>query len=370
MVKLSEIDWENTLFVTIYHILLLVLLPIYLINYTPSFGLLSTTLILVTVTGLGITAGYHRFYSHRSYRAKLPLEIALLFLGTLGSEGDVIRWSHDHRLHHKHVDKKEDPYNITKGFWHAHFIWFMLKRKEMNPKVVSDLMKNKLAVLQAKYYTVWLILANILVVSIFGFIFKDFLGAFVFLVLLRMFLVHHSTWFINSLAHYWGSQPFSKEHTAVNNHVIAFLTLGEGFHNYHHTFERDYRNGVRWYQFDPTKLLLWIASKLGLAKDLKRVSKTVMRKRMLMEDKRLLLEKLESTRPSRYENWKENVITSYEKLAIKLSKFNELVAEYRNARKERRKLLKLELGVMKKNIKIDFKAWSGLCDNVLRLTPA
>ena len=105
----------------------------------------------------------------------------------------------------------------------------------------------------------------------------------------RLMVSHHLTWFINSLAHYWGEQTYSKEHSAVDNFVIAILTVGEGYHNFHHTFPADYRNGVRWYHFDPTKWTIWILSKVGLAADLRRFDSFRIKRRLLTEDRRLLI---------------------------------------------------------------------------------
>src|SRR5206468_2641426 len=141
-----------------------------------------------------------------------------------------------------------------------------------DPKVVPDLMKNRLVMFQDRFIGTWMILSNAIAFLLVGWLLNDFLGAFVISLWTRLFTLHHFTWFINSLAHTWGDKPFSQEQSAVDNYIISLLTFGEGYHNYHHTFANDYRNGIRWYHFDPTKWLIWSLHKLGLAFDLKRMN--------------------------------------------------------------------------------------------------
>lgn len=250
----------------------------------------------------------------------------------------------------------------------------MEKQKEVNPILVQDLMKNKLVVFQDKYYLPLVISINALSIAFFGWMFNDYVGAFVLTFLTRMFLTHHSTWFINSIAHSWGVQPYSKEHSAVNNWIIAFLTLGEGYHNYHHTFTSDYRNGVRWYQYDPTKVFIWSLSKMGLAKDLKKIDTYLIQKRLLLEDKKLLLERLNDGSPLGEEGkWK--IIALADRLNSKLSALRTLVRDYKvlkqeKAKKDHVRKIKSHMKALKKSIRLDFRAWGMLCDTVLKQGPS
>ena len=323
---------------------------------------------------MSITAGYHRLYAHRTYTLhNKVIEFFILLFGTLNLQNSVLMWAQDHRLHHKFVDTDKDPYSIMKGFWHAHFIWIIEKKKrEINEKVIPDLIQNKLLMWQHKYYVPLIIITTALSILFFGWLFQDLFGAFVFIFLVRLFISHHCTWFINSLAHMWGSKPYSSEHSAVNNWIIAFFTFGEGYHNYHHVFERDYRNGIRWYQYDPGKIMIWILGKLGLAKNIQKIDKSIIRKKLLMEDKKLLLEQLKDVGISKKEEITNFISNRADSLRDKLTKMQTMMREYQRMKKEKReKALKSkkkdDIKSLKKSIQRDFKLWSELCKYVLKL---
>jgi stearoyl-CoA desaturase (delta-9 desaturase) len=288
-----SIDWTNVLFLGGYHLLLLALLPVYLILHDVSASLVWGTAAIWTLCLLAITMGYHRLYAHVTYRVHPAIEMFLTFWGTVATQGSIFSWSHDHRIHHRHVDTDLDPYSAPKGFWHSHVIWMLKKRPEINPRIIQDLWKRPSLQFQHANYAILMVAANGIVWAGLWAVTGDPFGAFVIGILLRMFLVHHCTWFINSLAHMWGSQPYSTEHTAVNNFILSILTFGEGYHNYHHTFAGDYRNGVRWWQFDPAKIVIWSLSKIGLAHDLKRVNKLTIKRRLVAADRHLMMERIE-----------------------------------------------------------------------------
>jgi stearoyl-CoA desaturase (delta-9 desaturase) len=240
-------------------------------------------------TAMGITAGYHRLFAHRSYRARRPLEVLLMLAGGAAWEGSALEWCRDHRRHHRYVDTERDPYNIKEGFWWAHVLWLVFDRREpTDVGEVPDLHADRVAVFQDRYYP-WIATATSFflpmgVASLWG----DFWGGMFFAAALRISLNHHATFFINSLCHVAGSQPYSDSHSARDNWVAALLTYGEGYHNYHHEFPSDYRNGVRFYQWDPTKWLIWTCGRLGLASGLMRVApEKVAARRVRMQDKRL-----------------------------------------------------------------------------------
>jgi stearoyl-CoA desaturase (delta-9 desaturase) len=220
--------------------------------------------------------------------AKLP-ESIFLFLATLTIQGSALSWSHDHRLHHRYTDKEGDPYNVKKGLLHAHILWLFEKRPKIDQKIVPDLMENRLVVFQNRYFVILAVLANILVIVTTSWMLGDLLGAFVMVFGVRLFFSYHITWFINSLAHYWGEQSYSRECSARNNAILAGITLGEGYHSYHHAFPADYRNGWRWYQFDPNKWIIWLMSKVGLAKDLKKHNNHTITNRLIGLDHQRLL---------------------------------------------------------------------------------
>jgi len=288
-----SLDWTNVLFLGGYHILLIILLPIYLIQYDVSSSLVWGTAGLWTLCLLAITMGYHRLYAHVTYKTRPVIEAFLAFWGTVATQGSIFSWSHDHRIHHRHVDTDLDPYSAPKGFWHSHVLWMLKKRPDINPRIIQDLWKRPSLQFQHKHFGTLMVIANAITWAGLWAITGDPFGSFVIGVLLRMFLVHHCTWFINSLAHMWGSQPYSTEHTAVNNFILSILTFGEGYHNYHHTFAGDYRNGVRWWQFDPAKIVIWTLSKIGLASDLKKVNHLTIKRRLVAADRHLMMERIE-----------------------------------------------------------------------------
>ncbi|MFC2126741.1 acyl-CoA desaturase, partial [Bacteroidota bacterium] len=292
MINLKRIYWPIFLFISLYQVGVLVGAPFYFYLIPPSWTMVLVTFILIFLTGISITAGYHRLYSHRAYKTNKWVEIPLIFLGTMAGQGSILRWANDHRLHHKHVDTDRDPYSINKGFLYAHMLWLFEKPDPIKPGLVADLTKNKLIVFQDKYYSTLFFASNAIVSLVIGWWLNDFLGAFFLAWWVRLFVVHHSTWFINSLAHTWGSKSYNKELSAVDNYLISILTFGEGYHNYHHYFSADYRNGIMWYHFDPTKWLIWMLNKTGLAKNLKRFDEYRIKKQILKNDFTLLTDRL------------------------------------------------------------------------------
>ena len=220
-------------------------------------------------TGLGITAGYHRLFSHRSYKAHPILEWFLTFAGAAALQNSTLKWCSDHRRHHKQLDTDKDPYSITKGFFHAHIGWIFEDNPEPIDKV-KDLEAKASIRFQYKYYIPLFAVFGVLLPIALGAIWGRPLGALFWGVFLRITLVHHFTYFINSLCHYIGKKPYDHKSTSRDTWYISLLTFGEGFHNYHHKFQWDYRNGIRWFHFDPSKWSIWLFSKVGLAKELKK----------------------------------------------------------------------------------------------------
>ena len=230
--------------------------------------------VLLGVSSLGITAGYHRLWAHRAYEATLPLKIILMIMGTFAVQNSILFWASGHRTHHRHVDDiDQDPYSINNGFWYAHMGWMLRNYPAAEPdyKNAPDLLNDKLVMFQDKYYVPLVIAVHAGILLPIGWLVNDIWGVLLLGGLVRLFLSHHVTFFINSLCHMWGKRPYTDENTARDNFILAILTWGEGYHNYHHIFQYDYRNGVKWWQYDPTKWLIWTSSQLGLAKNLRRI---------------------------------------------------------------------------------------------------
>lgn len=220
---------------------------------------------------LGITAGYHRLWSHRSYNASLPLQIFLICGGTSAVQGSCYWWARAHRAHHRHTDTDLDPYDATRGFLWTHIGWMVFKSKLSSGRAdISDLRQNSLIQWQHRWYLYLAPIFGIVLPTIIpGLLWNDWVGGFCFSGALRLNIAHHSTFFINSIAHSLGSTSYDDALTARDHLLSAILTMGEGYHNFHHQFPMDYRNAFRWYQYDPTKWFIAICSKIGLATHLR-----------------------------------------------------------------------------------------------------
>ena len=234
-----------------------------------------TAIVLFYFTGMSITAGYHRLWSHKTYDAHISVRIILAIGGAMALQNSILHWSSDHRVRHRHVDDNDkDPYSARKGLWFAHMGWMLREYQKHRYDDYSncrDLQKDPVVMWQHKYYLPIVLVANFGITGLLGWINGDVLSMILFAGVFRLFMVHHVTFFINSLAHFWGNQPYTDKNTARDNGVLAFFTFGEGYHNYHHIFEYDYRNGIYWWQFDPTKWLIRGLSFVGLTTNLRRV---------------------------------------------------------------------------------------------------
>jgi len=226
--------------------------------------------------GMSITAGYHRLWSHKTYQAHWSLRFIFALGGAFALQNSILHWSSDHRIHHKYVDNNDkDPYSAKMGFWYSHIGWMCREyqaHRYDDYKNTRDLQKDKIVMWQHKYYLLITLLMNIGVPITFGLWHGDIINSILLVGFLRLVMSHHTTFFINSLAHVWGKQTYTTSNTARDNAFLAFLTFGEGYHNYHHIFENDYRNGIRWWQFDPTKWLIKTCEWLGLADKLRTTS--------------------------------------------------------------------------------------------------
>ncbi len=348
---------DTLLFVLGYHVLAVALLPFFIGVFSPgaAFFFLATFL----VGGLSITAGYHRLFSHRAYSAHPLFEWAVLLGSTLGWQWTALMWSHDHRLHHNHVDGEKDPYSIHKGFWYAHVLWLFSYRREFQPGLVADLLENPRVMFQHRHYLALALAVNAAVFGL-GCLFLHPLAAFYAGVVLRIFAIHHCTWFINSLAHTWGAKTYARELSAVDNAIMAFLTFGEGYHNYHHVFAGDYRNGVRWYHFDPTKWLIWTASRLGVTRALRTVDRVRIQKKLVMKDRELLLERLGREFDEIAAELRERVEKLSARFDQNASRLMAKLREFNRASKERRAALRKEIRHLRSELRQVWNEWLSL----------
>lgn len=285
------IDWVNAAFLSVTPLVAVLGTAWYVRNYGITWLEIANVAVMFVLTSLSVTAGYHRFFSHRSYECSKAVKLFYLVFGAAAVENSLLSWASDHRYHHRYVDQPEDPYNILKGGLYAHMGWIFFKdTRDQNRRFenVPDLMKDPLVMWQHRWYLPLVLGFTFLLPTLIGLLGGRPVGGLLWGGFLRVVLVHHTTFFINSLAHLYGEKPYSLKDTARDSWWLAPLTFGEGYHNFHHKFQADYRNGIRWWQFDATKWWINLLNWTGQAWRLKRTPETLILKARLEVDKELV----------------------------------------------------------------------------------
>ena len=320
--------------------LALVLVPLVFAHSLRHWGAWVVFLVMLLAVGLAVTCGYHRLFSHRAYQAVWPVRLLLLCLGAASFENSALVWASDHRRHHRSVDRDEDPYNSRKGFWYAHWIWVMEARTQ-GLAGVADLQKDPLVRWQHRHPFLIGALAATALPVLAGLATHNLADCLIIGLLLRIVVTHHTTFFINSAAHFFGTQPYSDAHSARDNAFLAPFTYGEGFHNYHHTWQWDYRNGVKWYQWDPAKWIIKLGSWFGLASGLRSVPAPVIHRARIRMEEKALLASLAQASPQAVELLNPRVTRAWQRLDHAL----QVLQEHREAwelRKAERKAHRAE----------------------------
>ncbi|MGE4158302.1 MAG: acyl-CoA desaturase [Planctomycetota bacterium] len=266
-------NWPSIIVLTLSPIAAAVLIPWAAVKQGFTAFEWSMFVLFMFMTGLSISAGYHRLWSHKSYKSALLPRIFYAVWGACSLQNSVLHWASDHRRHHRHTDDNHlDPYSAKRGFWFSHMGWILREHESGKDDFsnVKDLEQDPVVRWQHRYYIPIAVATNVGIPLALGFWHGRWWGCLLLCGLLRMVLNHHFTFCINSLAHIWGSQPYSTANTSRDSNLIALLTYGEGYHNYHHCFQHDYRNGVKWWHYDPAKWVIAVCSWVGLASDLKR----------------------------------------------------------------------------------------------------
>lgn len=297
-IPFDKINWTTSSFLISSAIVSLTALPLYLWHFGLDWFQVTLFLFYFISTGLSITLGYHRLFAHLSFKASWPVKLYTLVFGAAAFQESALEWVSDHRNHHKHVDHDYDPYNINKGFFHAHMGWLLFRLQHDQPTDnVSDLKNDPLVMWQHRWWLLIGTFAGYIFPTILGYLYggpQAALGAFLIAGVGREFFVQHMTFLINSFCHYIGKRPYSSKCSARDSSFIALFTFGEGYHNFHHEFQQDYRNGVKYWHFDPTKWSIWILDKIGLATNLRRVSREKILLAELGEMKELVDKRLET----------------------------------------------------------------------------
>ncbi|GAA3178228.1 acyl-CoA desaturase [Blastococcus jejuensis] len=231
---------------------------------------------------LGVTVGYHRYFTHGSFKAARPLRLGLAVAGSMAVQGPVVQWVADHRRHHAFSDREGDPHSpwrygtdaraLVKGMFHAHLGWLFERRKTSQERYAPDLLKDAGLVGIGRTFVVWAALSVFLPAVIGGLVTQSWAGAwtaFFWAGLVRIGLLHHVTWSINSVCHVVGNRPFASRDRATNFWPLAILSAGESWHNLHHADPTCARHGVLRGQVDISARVIWAFEKLGWARNVK-----------------------------------------------------------------------------------------------------
>ena len=320
---------------------------------------------LLCANELSITCGYHRLFSHATYQAHPALKVIFLLFGAMALQNSALVWSASHRVHHRFIDDPErDPYCARRGFWFSHIGWMLRNYPSGDPdlRYVRELQSDPLVAFQHRHYLALALGMNIGVPILLGWAIGDIRGTFLLAGVLRLVLSHHLTFCINSLAHIVGTRPYSTENTARDNGVVALLTFGEGYHNFHHMFAHDYRNGVRWWQWDPSKWLISALEWTGLATNLKRVPWFKIQRALLdTQFRRAKLELARQVGSPRLDELRRRVAEEYESFCSAVTTWTELreqsVAEAKRALVDRweKSSLPLRLKALEYGLQLQYR---------------
>ena len=265
-------NYATTILFSLISIGALIGVPLFGFSYGYSWVDWTMFGILYVMTGLGITVGYHRLMAHRSFDCPNWVKAGFLIVGGWALENSAFKWAADHIRHHANCDQDADPYNAQRGFWYSHCGWLFFTDGHADEKYASRLRQDAVVMWQHRYYLP-IVLSGLGLTFIVGFLYNGWmggLGCFLLAGVGRTFAVLNSTFCINSICHLWGSQPHGQANSSRDSWLVSLMTFGEGFHNYHHTYQSDYRNGPRWYNFDPSKWLIFGLSRIGLASSLRK----------------------------------------------------------------------------------------------------
>jgi stearoyl-CoA desaturase (delta-9 desaturase) len=368
----SKLNWTNTLFLTVTPLFAITGTIFLIMHHAVQWPTILLALFFIATTGLSITCGYHRLFSHSTYQAHFLVRLFYLLFGAAAFEGSVAEWCTDHRDHHRYTDTDKDPYDATKGFWFSHIGWLLRldysKRKFDN---IDDLKSDPLIRWQHKYYVYIAVVMGFIVPTLIATLWGDPFGGLVFAAALRIVLNQHLTFFINSVCHIFGKRSYSDRNTARDNWFTALFTYGEGYHNFHHKFPIDYRNGIRFYDFDPSKWLIKLLSLLGLAHDLKTVStQRIITCRLEMDEKQLQ-EKVHSNSRSEFLVRVAHARAAVLEALSKLESFEKAYEEFKQTRldyvtgkisgyRESLRYYRAYLRKSKRDLNDSLKVWSQL----------
>jgi len=358
------IIWHNAIILTLTPIAAVVLVPWYGFKIGFDWFEWGMFALFMAMTGFSITAGYHRLWSHKAYKSHVLLRVWYALWGACSLQNSVFHWASDHRRHHRHVDdNNKDPYSANMGFWHSHIGWILREYPTGKDDFsnIKDLQRDPVLRWQHRHYLAIAIFMNLGLPLLLGALHGKLWGTLLLAGLLRLVLNHHFTFFINSLAHIWGRRPYSVENSARDNDFLALFTYGEGYHNFHHRFQSDYRNGIRWWHYDPSKWFIKFGSWVGFTSDLKRASKHQIEKARLTIQYQRAIDRLRAT--PEHDSWRERLEEVYQQCMAALDEWGRFRQKWLSAKREkfRETFEKIDLGErygeLKYNLKLQRYRW-------------
>ena len=359
---IKNIQWRSVFVLCVLPIITFYMVYHYLSQSGISWPIVLLSVFFYYATGMSITAGYHRLFSHRTYEASPGVRFFFAFFGSAAFQDSVITWSTDHRYHHNYTDTPRDPYNAKRGFWYSHMGWMLSKETPVDEKkghlLTKDLRKDPILMNQHNYYGAWAMASGMLLPTVIASLWGEAYAGFLFAGLFRTVMVHQYTFLINSAAHKWGKQTYGRRYSAKDNAILSFFTYGEGYHNFHHHFQNDYRNGIRWYDFDPTKWLIFSLEKLGLAHSLRTAPIDEIIRAKIDEDTRLLdLENIMAPFKGRFQAVHRRLENCSFRFREMQKEYNRLTAELCDEKDQRIRLLKLELQAIRREMRVSYRHW-------------
>jgi len=312
--------------------------PLYAYFYGFKSSDIALFLFFFIATGISVTVGYHRLFAHVTYKAHPLVRLFFLFFGAAAFEQSALKWVSQHRNHHLYTDTERDPYSSKKGFWYSHIGWLIAWAHQVNYDNVHDLKKDRLVMHQHNYYGLWALTAGIIVPVLIGALFGSAGGAFISAVCFRIAFVHHMTFCINSVCHFMGKRTYDLNSSARDHWLVALFTFGEGYHNFHHRFPSDYRNGIRWYHWDPSKWCIAFLCGLGLTHDLKKIAPAKILYARIAAEKELASSRLAGrvfTHPD-FSRLKQTLDETYAQVQKALGQFDKASVFYRSVLTELR----------------------------------
>jgi stearoyl-CoA desaturase (delta-9 desaturase) len=275
-------SWLNILFLSLTPVIGVVGTAVYAVAFGIRWWEPTLFVVLFGLVSFSVTAGYHRCFAHKAYVCHPAVQAFYLFFGSMALQNSALKWASDHRDHHRYGDREWDPYNIKRGGLWAHILWlFYTEAPERTYDNVPDLQANRFVRWQFSCNGAIGLIAGLGIPTLIGAFFGRPVGGLLWGGFLRIVLIHHTTFLVNSVAHLYGRRPYTEGSSARDNALLSFVTNGEGYHNFHHKFPSDFRNGVRWYQWDPTKWLIAFLSFAGLAHHLVQTPRSVIEKTRL-----------------------------------------------------------------------------------------